>query len=431
MKKLDLLKQVCQSETIYNHDWVISAFSVSRAPKVQTPYPFYIYSDDTGYYVYNTSGEYEKIDDSKVDEPLFDMYTGFEVDPSWAINIKSKMVITASALVANMYLFVHPFGSKIPCPGTDFNPGKFEDMLAPKLKSLPEGNQDRDPNAIYVDEYIEFADALQSLKCFAMIFSICVTEKNLVSPTGIDKFKSDLDKEYEGRLDDPLTLIEYEKKLKDFDKAFLSDDKSYGTFTSGKILESRKKLFLAVGADQLRFREDRPNTVVLNSLRQGWSEDPEQFAAMVNSARIGSLARGGETVKGGMTAKIVTRAINTEKIVDGDCKSTMGMIRFFGDSNLDKLVGSYVMNGAKTELVTEENSGAYLNKVLSVRSPSYCWSPAGTRCRVCAGEKLFRYKDAMTIPGMEVSAITLAASMAAMHGKPFLTTKIDLERQFS
>ena len=430
MNKYDLLKEVCASDTVYIHDWVISAFSVSRAPKLEDPYPYYIYSDDTGYYTFKDD-VYVKIDDGVIDEPLFDMYTGFEVDQTWAPNILQKMTITASALVGNMYLFVHPFGTKIPCPGTDFNPGKFEDQLATMLKDSPEPGQPRDPKAIYTDEYIEFADALQSVKCFAMLFSLVTTEINLTAPKGIDEVRAKLDKEYEGRLDDPLTLIEYEGKLKAFDKENLKNDPTYGKFTSGKILEGRKKMFMVVGADQLRFRDDRPNTVVTNSLRQGWSKDPKQFAAMVNSARIGSLARGGETVKGGMTAKILIRAANTETIVDGDCKSMFGIRRFFDESNKDKLVGTYVINGTKPELMTETNVGSYLGKHLTVRSPAKCWLPAGTRCRVCCGENLFRYKDGMSIPVMEVSAIVLAASMAAMHGKPFLTTKIDFKRQFS
>jgi hypothetical protein len=50
---------------------------------------------------------------------------------------------------------------------------------------------------------------------------------------------------------------------------------------------------------------------------------------------------------------------------------------------------------------------------------------------VCAGERLFRFKDGLAIAVMEISSIILAASMAAMHGKVLSTARIDLKRHFS
>jgi hypothetical protein len=145
--------------------------------------------------------------------------------------------------------------------------------------------------------------------------------------------------------------------------------------------------------------------------------------------RIGSFARGAETVKGGVAAKHLARAGSDYSVKDEDCAVPYGVVRYYNNSNIKSLLGAYVIGpGAKPVLVDESNMSTYMDKVVQTRSPAFCRTKGDYVCRVCAGEKLFMTKDGMTIPMMEISSIMLAASMSAMHGKVLSVAQIDIER---
>jgi len=435
MNKYEYYKLVLNSETIYIHDWVFSAFAVSQMDEPKTPYPYQLMCRDWGYEYWDAEkASYVKIEDAKANEPLLVVTDKIKVDSTWASNISKPVELSVGNLLGNKYLIEYAFGSKIECPvGPITIDGYIENNVARRLRDTPKQGEARLNDFIYVDEYNKFGSALQSIKCFDSLFSYAATPKNIVAPPGIDSFKASLNKEFKDRnLDDPLTLSEYEGKLKDFDKEYMKDDPSYGKFTSGKTMAMhRKKMFLIVGAEQLKFDDSKNSKAVTNSLREGWPTDPEQFVAMLNSARIGSYARGAETVKGGVSAKFLVRACNNYTIKDNDCGSKLGITRLYDEEFINRLVDVYVINGNKTELVTENTKGQYLGKTLTTRSPFFCKEKGDSICRVCSGERLFRFSDGLAIAVMEISAILLAASMAAMHGKVLSTARINLKRHFS
>ena len=436
MNKYDYYKLVLNSETVFIHDWVFSAFAVSTMPEPDSPYPYQLMCRDWGYEFWDDEAKkYVKIDDAVANEPLFNITERIQVDNTWAINISKPNIISVGNLLGNKYLIEYSFGSKIECPIGPISIGSYiESNIARRLKDTPKEGETRSNDVIYVDEYVKFGDALQSIKCFDSLFSYAATPKNIVAAPGIDEFKAKLNKEYADKdLDDPLTLAGYEAKLKDFDKDYMKDDPSYGKFTSGKTMSMhRKKMFLVVGAEQLKFDDSKKSKAVTNSLREGWPTDPEQFVAMLNSARIGSYARGAETVKGGVSAKILVRACNNYSVSDNDCGSKLGITRLYDEEFINRLVDVYVLQkDGKPVLVTEETKGQYLGKVLTTRSPFFCKEKGEVICKVCAGERLFRFKDGLAIAVVEISSIILAASMAAMHGKVLSTARIDLKRHFS
>ena len=436
MNKYDYYKLVLNSETVYIHDWVFSAFAVSTMDEPTEPYPYQLMCRSWGYEYWDAEqNKYVKIDDAKANEPLLVVTDKIQVDNTWAINISKPNLISVGNLLGNKYLIEYSFGNKIECPVGPITVGKYiEENISRRLKDTPKEGETRSNEFIYVDEYVKFGDALQSIKCFDSLFSYAATPKNIVAAPGIDKFKANLNKEFAGKdLDDPLTLADYESKLKDFDKEYMKDDPSYGKFTSGKTMSMhRKKMFLIVGAEQLKFDDSKKSKAITNSLREGWSTDPDQFVAMLNSARIGSYARGAETVKGGVSAKILVRAGNNYHVSDNDCGSKLGITRLYDDEFINRLVDVYVLQkDGKPVLVTQESKGEYLGKVVTTRSPFFCKEKGEVICKVCAGERLFRFKDGLAIALTEISSIILAASMAAMHGKVLSTARIDLKRHFS
>ena len=435
MNKLAYLKKALLSQSVLKHDWVFSAFTLSITEKPAEPYDWFIHRSEMGYEVFDgDTRQWVRLEGADPKQPLFGITEKVDVDPSWAINLQYSGPISITNLVGNRYLFTEAFGSRIPCPTGKFKISSFEsNSVAPKLASIPKAGEQRDPSKIYVDEYLKFCDGVQSLKCFAVIFTYSATKKNLTAPKGMKEFRKALNKEYEGRLDDPLVLAEYEAKLKAFDKEWLKDDPSYGGFAApGRYMDvTRKKLYGSFGADPLRFRDDVPNTVVPTSLSDGWPKDPKQFASMLNSLRIGSYSRGAETVKGGVSAKILIRAGNNYKLVEQDCGSKFGVTRYYDETLVNSLAGVYPVGS--NEPIKKEEVGQYLGKVLTTRSPFTCKShiEGESICRKCAGELLWPYQKGMIIPLTEISSILLYASMKAMHGKVLMTAEIDLERHFS
>lgn len=440
MNKVEYLKLAITDpdNVAYRHDWMFSVLAVTRMEKSDKPYKFQLFCTSNGYEYFTPEGTYEVIDGiaskGMPTEALFTIFEKIPVDNSWTSNIASPCEISIGNIIGNKILIHYPFGNKIPCPTGPITIDEIEKKVGAKLKDTPSIGESRSEEFFYVDELLKFNEALQTLKSLASLISYAATPKNLVAPTGIDAFKATLNKEFAGRdMDDPLTFAEYENRLKDFDKEYMKDDPTMGKFTAGRAMGiSRKKMFLTVGADQLKFNDAKRTVAVMNSLREGWPTKPREFVAMCNSARVGSYARGAETVNGGVAAKILSRAGSNYTLVDTDCKSSIGVTRLYGKNNINKLIGVSVITGSgKTELVLEDQKGKYLGAYTTTRSPFGCKLKGENICRVCIGEKLFRFKNGASIFLMETSSIILAASMAAMHGKILSTAEIDLERHFS
>ena len=241
-----------------------------------------------------------------------------------------------------------------------------------------------------------------------------------------------LDKEYEGKLDNPVILAEYEAKLKQFDNDYLEDDPSNDTFITKKIREnSRKKLFLTLGGES-GFEDNINFTTIKSSLSEGWSTDPKEFAAMMNNLRSGSFARGAETVKGGVAAKVLLRAANNYRIVDDDCGTRLGIRRKYNEDNINYLVGRKIFLGNNTiSIDTIEDAKKYIGKDLIVRSPMFCKSANETICINCSSNALSQYKTGITIPLTEISAIILATSMSKMHSTILSIAELGVDEGFS
>jgi hypothetical protein len=309
---------------------------------------------------------------------------------------------------------------------------RVEDYVAPLLQDTPTDESKRDPSKYYVDEYVKFVNALQFISNLAQLTAISATPKALVAPPGIKAFKAQLLEKYKGKLHDPVELSKFEDELLAYDKEFLKDDPAFGSFLSGKILHTaRKKMFLNIGADK-GFTDSLEVIPVTNSLEEGWPTDPTEYTAMMNSLRSGSFSRGAETVKGGVSAKVLLRAANNYTIQDTDCQTKLGITRLYDDKVIGKLIGRYVIvNGSATLIESEEQARQYLDKKILVRSPMYCRLEGPNLCRICAGEKLFKFPTGITIPLTEISSIILATSLKAMHSNVLSTAKIELNKHFT
>lgn len=437
MTRLEYLKYALSLELYKQKDWIISAFSITRDYVTQRE--GMLVKQPWGFSVIKSEGTLEAITDGKANEPLFTFKERITIDNTWAINVKEPVETSIGNVIFNAICMVTAFGSKIPFQTGRISVKKIEQIITPILVDTPIdrlGNIDttitRDPSKIYTDEYVLFVDTLQFLANLSQLVSYSATPNSLVAPDGLEAFKAELLKQYEGKLTDPVELSKFEQALLDYDREFLKDDPAFGTFLEGKILHtSRKKMFLSIGADQ-DFKDSLSVTSITGSLEEGWPTTETEFTALINGSRIGSYSRGAETVKGGVSAKILLRAGNNYTIEDTDCQSTLGIRRVFTIKTINKLIGRYQLTTKGPVLVeNEEQAKALLDSKIILRSPMYCRLEGASICRICAGEKLFKFPTGITIPLTEISSIILATSLKSMHTSTLSTAKLSLSEHFT
>lgn len=437
MKKLDYFKFAIRNRCYRKKAWVISAFSlVKEAPDayLKNPYIGRLIQDPTGYKF--CTGEpdrpLEVIEDAVGGQPLFGFKDKVTVDQDYEINTNRPLETCVGNILVNAAVLYDVFGQRFPFVVGRMSVDNLEETIAPKLRDTPPENEERDPAFFYADEYVKFVDHLQFISGFSHLCVYAATEKIMISPPGLKAFKEQLNKKYEGQLNDPVKLSQYEKELTEYDEQFIKDDPTNGIVMSGKVKSnSRRKMFLSMGSEA-GFTDSLESLPVINSLEDGWPTDPKLFAAMMNGSRSGSYSRGAETQKGGVSAKILLRATSNYVILDNDCGTPLGISRQFEKNNLNQLVGRTIKTNGGWRLVENITDAAnFVGKPLIVRSPAYCHSEGDTICKVCAGMKLFENPNGLSTPITEVSAIILATAMKAMHGKVLSTARLNIQTAFS
>lgn len=432
MKRLDFLKLSLTWKCYRKTGWMISAFSVTRETEgawSKDPYLGRIVSHPWGYSFVNEQQELVKIEDAKPGVPMFAMLEEITVDPTWIVNLHKTEQTIIGSLMVNQLLLVESFGSKIDFIPSNVDIKKIEAIVISRRAEAKAG-EPRDPTKIYLDEYLNMGLAVEFLKTISNLSVYSLTERNILPPPGIGEFKAKLKKEYGDTLSDPVKLAEFEKKLIDYDAEYLKGDPSDGKLISGKIRNNgRRKMFLASGAEGGLQGDMVPIT---ESLLESVPLNPKNFTALVNGARAGSYFRGVDTVKGGVSAKIAIRAMATFSVKEGDCGTKNGITRVYTKYTIDNLITRRLagVQGAKP-IENLNEAGNYLGKVIKVRSPMYCKFPGQTFCTVCAGERLSRFPEGLSIPATDMTSAILAASMAAMHKNSLTITKLDLETALS
>lgn len=437
MKKIDYLKKALIAGCYAKKAWILSAFTLIREDideYKKNPYPYRIVQTPTGFYYVDpdNNGELSKIEDAIPTEPLFKFLDTIVVDNSICSNVKDPIETKIGNVIFNLCSIVRVFGNKMPFITGRVSVSAIEDEIAEKLKDTPPPGAERSDKYYYVDELIKFENSLSYIKSLANITVWSATEKTLTSAPGFKEFKEELNKKYAGKLNDPAQLALYEKELKDYDDAYLKGDPTDGIFMSGKIRNiSRMKTKLTFGAT-IGFETKQEVTPVTRSLEEGWSTDPAQFTAMMNGSRAGSYSRGYETVNGGVSAKVLLRAVSNFKIIFEDCNTTLGIHRTFTKKDHHKLVGRYLIEDDSIKLIeSREMALEYIDKPVIVRSPMYCHASEDAICQYCAGQRLSANPHGLTTALTSISSIILNTAMKAMHGKVLATNKMQYKDVFS
>ena len=425
-------------ECYLNRAWIISAFSVIQETEEQKKisYPGKLIREPFGFFMVNDEGEKVKIETTKkLNEPLFKVTDQFDITREWiptlttAIqSIKATSIATSlGTLLVNLIALYKPFKGKFPYMLGKITISEIEQFIAGRLESVPDEGIERKEDVFYVDEYLDFCKAVSFLETLSSLFVHSVTEHGFMPAPGRKEFKKELLKRYEGKLTDPVEMVKFEQELRAFDKEYLKKDPAYGKFMSGKVEGSRTEGFMTMGGQSNNFSTSLEVTPVVRSLEEGFPLDQEGFTAITNTTRFGSFARGAETVNGGVVAKALMRAADSWRITPGDCETTLGIKRVYGEKDIFNIIGrSLIIDGKPILIESLDQAQAFINKKIIVRSPQYCRRPGTQTCEICAGTALMKYPTGLPIPLMEVSGGILADSLKQMHSTKLETVVVDL-----
>ncbi len=431
--KLDYFIQALKAECFRRRAWVFSVFSVTKEDDDKSEiYPFKIYKQE-GKYCYKDPSNgmnLTVIEDSDTNLPLLNHKETIRVGYTVAANlppIKEMFETTYGNMFFNYVALIYPFGNKIPFQFGRVKASKIEDIISTKLTSNPPNLEDeRDPNLIYVDEYLKFGEAVMYLSGFTQLWVPGGGVRAMTCHPDTAKVKAALLEKYKGQLHDPAIIAKIEAELIKFDKEnwINSDPDASGFLIKKKSTDIvRKKMFLMYGSEE-GFEEKVDANPIFNSLDEGW--DFDKFPDMLNVARVGSFKRGAETQLGGEAVKWLLRASSNLAITGDDCGTTNGIPIVITEKNKSNFMRRYIVGSDGPILLTEENMTQYINQRIVLRSPLFCKLDKTDYCAKCCGDKLSTHKSGLSMAVSDYGSIFMGIMMSAAHSKGLSTAKMDI-----
>jgi hypothetical protein len=421
--RLEYLKLAIQSKVIENKSWFLKAFAIPvLTDKGNTGNELDLITKPDGLYVILDSG-IEKITNYKQDQPLYSFQEVIDVDSTWLPTIEGKIKTKIGNLIINALILYPSFKGKFPYVNVPVTIPNIEKFLANTVVSDDEAGE----NDITVSEMIEAFDRFTFLTNLSNIINVAATEKTITPPPNIEKIKKELIKEYEGKLDDPVKLVELEHKLSKIDADYLADDPAAKNIFNKKSKTARQKMFLIYG-DTMDFIKKSGTNAVIPSLSEGLLTDKENFPKYINDSRVGSFSRGDSTKLGGYTYKILQRSISGLTISPTECNTTRGIKRLVTKNIVNKLVKRYIKLGNKWILINNaDEASKYIDKVVEMRTTLYCTSPKNTICYKCLNDSFKDFPDGVTNIVSNLSNTLLSLFMKLMHGNIRESTTLEIK----
>jgi hypothetical protein len=158
-----------------------------------------------------------------------------------------------------------------------------------------------------------------------------------------------------------------------------------------------------------------------SSLSEGW--EAKDIPMLANTIRGGSYSRAVNTALGGAEVKVTGRAFQNYTVVKNDCQVKRGLKIHINKNNVNNFEGRYLV-GKETPLTNEEVA-SHLNKVIEIRSPTYCLTEGTSICAKCMGDIIANSN--VGIPGLMTGVTTkfLGLFMSLMHTSAMSTAEYD------
>ena len=436
MTRNEYLKLAILNKKFYKKAWLISIIAQLKPmdkPASELKH-LDIIPESWGYSYWDADTSTKvKIDDGDIKKPLFAIRDRIDIDHTWFSNVDKAINTPLGNVLFNAICIETAFGSKYPFIVGTVSTEDISIRVAPILEDTPEPGVKRSDTSIYCDEWKLFQDSKEHFKSIAHLLNQSATVKTITKAPGFEAFKKNLEKEYAGKLQNPVVLVEFEKKLQAYDNEWLKGDPADKTFLQGKVRNvARKKMHLSIGSEP-GFEQKSTVIPIAKSLDEGWPTTPAEHVSVMNGIRFGSLSRGKETVKGGVTAKHLLRAGNNFSIKSNDCGTKRGLLVAYGQESIKRLAGRYLIGpaGEAVHIPNIEEATKYTGKYVTVRSPAYCRSDGDSICKYCSGDGLALNPKGVAIGLTEMSSIVMNDFMKAMHDTTIKTTKLDIAEIFS
>lgn len=322
-------------------------------------------------------------------------------------------------ILFNARSLVYAFGSKVPYAVGPVDISALEKTVLEKVKSNPIPPEVKDPNSIYIDEYLRFGKANADLASYELIIP-SVTEHALQASPNTASLKAKLLEENKDNLNDPIVQAKIQDALIDDWKQYLKGDPAEGVISSKKTIGTAIKRMFLIHGPEAGFSEGGRAELITTTLDEGL--DVKKYPAMVNSARNGAYSRGALTALAGEDVDLLARAFQDVKITDKFCGTKVTTRMTLGKEHIMRYreeQGNYVLI---TEEYVSQNQGADVN----VYTADRCILPFGDVCPICMGAKLAQYPTSLGSMVGDVPSGMMSVMMGSAHAKELKTTKIDL-----
>jgi hypothetical protein len=439
MKRADYFLMALRAETFKRTNWVISLMSlIDEGPEDwrKDPYPYRLVRSASGYFYVSPEdtsslvmieGEYGL----NTSQPLIRPLDRISLKAGHVPNLKEDVETTFGNVLINYIILIWPFGSKMPFQTGRISEPKLRQAIVDAMVDTPPVGTERDPNTIYVDEYLKYADSLFYLTAFTQVCVPASTEKTITPPPGVIELRTRLLEENKDRLHDPAVLASIDAQLVAYLKEWMKGDLGEGFLIGSKSYDVvRKKLYLIGGAEA--GLDDNPSLdLVTQSLSEGWQLD--KFHTLNTNSRAGSFNRGAQTELGGEAVKWLFRASSNMKVEGDDCGSKLGVTTVVNAGQERKLIGFTAIIDDNTQVkINKDNVGEYLGKRLTLRSPMYCKMPMTDYCKTCLGDRLATNPTGLSTAVAEYGSTFLALFMKSMHvGGRIKVAKMDYKSVIS
>jgi len=382
----------------------------------------YVIVEGTKFFI--KDGEDVLLITDKYKSSLVESTDEIEITPDILPNITKKEVTTMGRLLFNCLIGVECFNGKIPYINEEFDLSYIENMFISNMLEKKDLE-----TYITTEEYLNFIDMRLFIDTLTNFLTLGVTEHSIRKAPGIDKFKSEKIKELEVKykekpLKTALAIAELEDSLKQYDIAYLKQDKSYGKMITKKVTNmARKRMYGIYGIGNDVTGKATP---IMIALSDGYNKDPETLAAMFNDVIGGSMGRGDETKDAGVLTKYLTRSTADIVIDHTDCKTKIYLKTVITKDNTEELLGRFIKVGNTMTMLTTDSITTYLNKEVELRDPLYCKSDTGL-CMTCAGNKLLGYEKTIPLLAVDLGGFNLDLKLKKFHGTELKITKLTLD----
>lgn len=451
MNKRDFFLKALRAGACTKRAWINSVFTVvmgQAAGYIQADYPYRITLTEEGmFFTDPEAGELTRIDDYVPGQALCAFLEEIIIQPGDMGNYDGpgELSTTYGNCLVNHLILVLPFGNTIGFIKGFVNIEKqVESKIIDLLIDDPEdddGESMAPDGKIYVRQYLKFCDNAFFLMGFASLIVCSVTPKTFTGHPLREKIKAELMEEYKDRLDDPAIIAKIGNILEELDIEHLKDDESYEFYMSKYnkfVAGARKKMFYHFGGES-PFTDGTTVEYISKPLEQGI--DTDHMAVMNNSTRAGSYNRGEQTKLGGEATKTMYRMLGAARIVEEDCGTKVGIPTVIDKRNSSTMTGFYVLENGENILLTKDNIGSYVGKVVDMRGPMVCKTGRNEEtgeagkgkniCEKCAGIALSEMPNGLAAAAANLGGRFLTLFLKKMHAGSLKVAKWDFRKRIS